>query len=301
MADKESHIRLGSRGRRRRPRFGACHEDEVSRQRFRSLRQTLQAECPTRRPRRDRTGQRLLNLAQTTGLSRTDAAILELLVRYQTHSVFQSLVDDVLISPSRWHDVNVGGRALPLLLGHSAGAIARRLHGDAPLIRAGLVSVDEDGDMKAIDRLNRLARAPAEARSAVNRLLGDAAFEGFVDGRLEFGGGVLVEEAQQGGDGSADIGASRGGFGEQALAVRRGPDQPVLPAQAAGMALAPGQFGDVLVDLDASALVEAARMGDDVGEVAADEVGEERGRVGYFWMNRQGLPPGGASPDLAAV
>ena len=175
MADKESHMRLGSRGRRRRPRFRACHEDEVSRQRFRSLRQTLQAERPTRRPRRDRTGQRLLNLAQTTGLSRTDAAILELLVRYQTHSIFQSLVDDVLISPSRWHDVNIGGRALPLLLGHSAGAIVRRLHGDAPLIRAGLVSVDEDGDMKAIDRLNRLARAPAEAGSEVNRLLFDVA------------------------------------------------------------------------------------------------------------------------------
>ena len=175
MADKESHIRLGSRGRRRRPRFRACHEDEVSRQRFRSLRQTLEAERPTRRPRRDKTGQRLLNLAQTTGLSRTDAAILELLVRYQTHSIFQSLVDDVLISPSRWHDVNIGGRALPLLLGHSAGAIVRRLHGDAPLIRTGLVSVDEDGDMKAIDRLNRLARAPAEAGSEVNRLLFDVA------------------------------------------------------------------------------------------------------------------------------
>ena len=175
MADKESHIRFGSRGRRRRPRFRACHEDEVSRQRFRSLRQTLQAERPTRRPRRDRTGQRLLNLAQTTGLSRTDAAILELLVRYQTHSIFPSLVDDVLISPSRWHDVNIGGRALPLLLGHSAGAIVRRLHGDAPLIRTGLVSVDEDGDMKAIDRLNRLARAPAEAGSEVNRLLFDVA------------------------------------------------------------------------------------------------------------------------------
>ena len=175
MADKESYIRLGSSGRRRRARFRACHGDEVSKQRFRSLRQTLEAERPTRRPKRDRTGQRLLNLAQTTGLSRTDAAILELLVRYQTHSVFQSLVDDVLISPSRWHDVNVGGRALPLLLGHSAGAIARRLHGDAPLIRAGLVSVDEDGDMKAIERLNRLARAPAEAGSEVNRLLFDAA------------------------------------------------------------------------------------------------------------------------------
>ena len=175
MADKESHIRFGSPGRRRRARVRACHGDELSRQRFRSLRQTLQAERPTRRPRRDRTGQRLLNLAQTTGLSRTDAAILELLVRYQTHSVFQSLVDDVLISPSRWHDVNIGGRALPLLLGHSAGAIVRRLHGDAPLIRTGLVSVDEDGDMKAIDRLNRLARAPAEAGSEVNRLLFDVA------------------------------------------------------------------------------------------------------------------------------
>ncbi len=176
VANREHRIALSGPGRRRpRRRLARYDRDDVSKQEFRSLRQALQDDCPTRRPRRDRTGQRLAELAQMTALSRTDAAILELLVRYRTQGVFRSLIEDVFIHPTQWHDLNVGGRALPLLLGVSSGAIAARLHRDAPLIRAGLVSVDEDGDLKAIDRLRRLARTPVEAASDVSRLLFDAA------------------------------------------------------------------------------------------------------------------------------
>ena len=105
--------------------------------------------------------------------------------------------------------------------------------------------------------------------------LGDAALQGLVDARLELGGAVLVEEAQKGGDDGAEIAAALGGVGEQALTVGRGPDQPVLPAQAPGMTLVPGQAGNVLGDLDAGALVEAARVGgDDVSTV--EDVPSER-------------------------
>ena len=175
VADKENRVALVDARRRRRARRWNPDYDKVSKEQFRSLRQALQDERSAGARRRDRTGQRLLRLAQTTGLSRTDTAILELLLRYQTHPVFESMIDDVFVDPSRWHDLNIKGRALSLMLGLSAGTIGRRLRNDAPLVRAGLVTIDNDGDLKAIDRLNRLALAPAGTELDVNRLLFDAA------------------------------------------------------------------------------------------------------------------------------
>ncbi len=177
-ADRENRIALGAGRRRRRltPDY-----DRVSKDQFRDLRETLQAERPARAPRRDRTGQRLLRLSQTAGLTRTDAAILELLLRCQTHPVFEGLVEDVFVGPSRWHDLNIRGRALALMLGRSPGTVARRFGRDRPLVRTGLVSVEDDGEVKAIDRLNRLAFAPGEAGPDVNRLLFDAAPPGELD------------------------------------------------------------------------------------------------------------------------
>ena len=177
-ADRENRVALGAGRRRRRltPDY-----DRVSKEQFRDLREVLQAERPARAPRRDRTGQRLLRLSQTAGLARTDAAILELLLRCQTHPVFEGLVEDVFVGPSRWHDLNIRGRALALMLGRSPGAVARRFGRDRPLVRTGLVSVEDDGEVKAIDRLNRLAFAPGEAGPDVNRLLFDAAPPGELD------------------------------------------------------------------------------------------------------------------------
>ena len=47
--------------------------------------------------------------------------------------------------------------ALPALLGVSANTVQGRLRADSPLVRSGLVCIDTDGDLKALDRLNRLA------------------------------------------------------------------------------------------------------------------------------------------------
>ena len=181
-ADGENRIALGGRGRRRRRlRRWTADYGKVSKEQFSGLRQALQDERPARAPRRDRTGRRLLRLAGTAGLSRTDAALLELLVRYRTNPVFESLIDDVFIDPSRWRDLNVRGRALALMLGLSPGAVARRFDPDKPLLRTGLVSIDDDGEVKAIDRLARLAFAPAGAGLDANGLLFDAAPPGELD------------------------------------------------------------------------------------------------------------------------
>ena len=106
---------------------------------------------------------------------------------------------------------------------------------------------------------------------------GNVPLQGLADGRLELGGAVGVEPAQQGGDDGADIVAAHGGVGEQALAAGYGPDQPVLAAKAAGLTLVPGELGDVLGVLDAGRLVEAARMaGDDVHTVEDAHLVERR-------------------------
>ena len=85
------------------------------------------------------------------------------------------MIDDVFRSSRRFTPLNVQNPALPTLLGVSANTVQARLRGDAPLVRSGLVCVDSDGDLKALERLNRLAAAPAGSELDVHRLLLDAA------------------------------------------------------------------------------------------------------------------------------
>ena len=110
------------------------------------------------------------------GLTRTDLGILELLLRYHTQPIIESMVDNVfLCNIRRANPLNLRTRTLPLLLGVSVNAIHRRLRNDAPLVRSGLVSVDSDGELGILSRLQRLVTAPGDAGVDVHRLLLDAA------------------------------------------------------------------------------------------------------------------------------
>ena len=64
---------------------------------------------------------------------------------------------------------------MPALLGVSANAVHGRLTDRAPLVSSGLVAIDSDGDVSAVDRLRRLATVPGRAGFDVNRLLLDPA------------------------------------------------------------------------------------------------------------------------------
>ena len=67
-------------------------------------------------------------LGKATGLTKTDVAILELLLRVKTHSVFESMIDDIFERPRRqFNPVSVGGRAVPLALGLPANTVQLRL------------------------------------------------------------------------------------------------------------------------------------------------------------------------------
>ena len=118
--------------------------------------------------RSDRTAQRLRCLGRTAGLSRTDVAILELMLRYQTQPIIESMIDNVF----QRYSFNLRGPTLSALLGVSANAILDRLRADAPLVRSGLVCIDsDDGDLTLVNRLHRLATIPGGPELDVNRLL----------------------------------------------------------------------------------------------------------------------------------
>ena len=152
-------------------------DQEVSPVEWQRLGEALRNEfAAVRNARPDRTARRLRRLATAMHLTRTDTAILELLLCRQTNSLVESMLDDIF-QDMRRHRL-IMQKALPCLLGLSVNAFWKRFASDAPLIASGLVSVDEDGEVRFIDRLTRLHWLPNEAGSDVRRLLLDEAKPG---------------------------------------------------------------------------------------------------------------------------
>ena len=142
------------------------------------LAEVLRSEfAAARQARPDRVARRLRRLARDMCLTRTDRAILELLLRCNTVSLIGSMVDDIG-GNVHWNWFRLGNPFLPCLLGLSPGAVYRRFAPDAPLVTSGLVSISNDGDVSVIDRLNRLHWLPEVAGSDVSRLLLDGASPG---------------------------------------------------------------------------------------------------------------------------
>ena len=125
--------------------------------------------------RPDRMARRLRRLARAARLSRTDIAILELVLRYHAEALLESLIDDVTRGRHWGRTFRLGNPDLPRLLGLSAGAVHRRFSPDAPLVTSGLVSIDDDGDVTLVDRLKRLHWLPKQAGADVQSLLLDEA------------------------------------------------------------------------------------------------------------------------------
>ena len=156
------------------------HGKEVSTFEWQRLGEALQSELAARRHARlDRAARRLRSLARATGLSRTDTAILELLLRYQTGGLVESMIDDISDS-TRWgrRSLRPSNPLLPSMLGLSANTVWIRFAFDAPLVTSGLVSIDDDGDVTLIDRLTRLDWLPNGTGANVHDLLLDEASAG---------------------------------------------------------------------------------------------------------------------------
>ena len=174
---------------RRENRFGGRHPrvdfgERLTARQWRAIQETLHDEyAALKRTRPDHTAQRLRRLGKTVGLTPTDVDLLELLLRYQTQPLIESMIDDVFGHSRRGRVLSLKGAALPALLGKSAYTIHARLGSDAPLIRSGLVQLDRDGDSEVVRRLHRLATIPRNDRRDVNRLLLDTASDSELEWR----------------------------------------------------------------------------------------------------------------------
>ena len=157
--------------------------DEVSGWEWERLREFLSSEYQAvNRVRPDRTARRIRRLGKYMGLASTDVALLELLLLYATQPLIESMIDDIFCH-RRFASIcreffNVGNPVLAHLLGISTGTLRRHLAMDSRLVRAGLVSVDDDGDFAVLPRLLRLSHAPEQVGTDAQQLLFDEAAAG---------------------------------------------------------------------------------------------------------------------------
>ena len=137
----------------------------------RVVREALQA---TKGARPDRASVRLARLKEMIGLSDEDIAILELLLRYETHPVVEDLVDSVFTGRHfrLGNALNLRHPGLPTLLGLPASMVRPRFGPAAPLTRSGLVKVEDDQDVSCVDRLQRLASVVDDHAGVRELLLG---------------------------------------------------------------------------------------------------------------------------------
>ena len=138
--------------------------------------QSVYAALAEKRPRPDRTARRLSQLRKAVGLSALDREILELMLRCATSHAFDSLIDDVFDRPGpRMNRLHVSGYVISTLLGRRPRSIQSRLGVDSPLVRSGLVQIDEDGDLEVPHWLHRLANEPGNNTKDIMRILFDSA------------------------------------------------------------------------------------------------------------------------------
>lgn len=133
----------------------------------------------TRKVRLDPMAKSVRQLAEIVQLSKTDIAIIELLLRYQTRPLFETLFD--LLSTkrrARFHGISLHDRTIAAMLGVSQNTVYGRLNPDFPLVRSGLVELDNDGDLQVLDRLRRLSFPNAARSQDIRKVLFDTASSG---------------------------------------------------------------------------------------------------------------------------
>ncbi|MCY4058073.1 MAG: AAA family ATPase [Gammaproteobacteria bacterium] len=109
------------------------------------------------------------------GLSAVDIAILEAILRYETHPVVEDLADNVFSGRGLrlGRAMNLRNPSLPTLLGLPANDVRRSFASVAPLIRSGLVQVEDDQDVSCVSRLHRLVSEVDDHADVRELLLGD--------------------------------------------------------------------------------------------------------------------------------
>jgi len=132
----------------------SLYEKELSTQEWKHLRKTLEEEyaAACNGGGKDRTARRLCRLGQEMDLAPEDIAFLEIVLCNATQPIFVSLID-CFESDHRYRQrfFNVTHPVLPCILGIPASAFRARFTADAPLVKSGLVSVNDDSEFEIIN------------------------------------------------------------------------------------------------------------------------------------------------------
>ncbi len=159
-------------------RAGKSLDKELSKKDWQRLMRTLETGYLTapscEGAKEDLTARRLRQLGKAMDFAPEDVAILEILICSLTQPEIGSLIDSLWESVPlhfRRRCFNVSNPLLPRVLGISTGIFRARLATDAPLLRSGLVSIDDDGDIETVKRLNRLVAVVDDGDPDVRHLL----------------------------------------------------------------------------------------------------------------------------------
>ena len=158
-------------------------EKEVSAREWQRLRKTLKNEysAACEGAQEDSTARRLRQLGREMDLASEDIAVLEIMLRSHRQPIIESLIDSAFECGRRHYRrrfFNVTSYLLPYVLGVPASSFHARFAADAPLVKSGLLSVDDDGDIRAVNRLLRLISVPDDSDLDVCSLLLDTATPG---------------------------------------------------------------------------------------------------------------------------
>ena len=151
-------------------------KEEMSAKQWRVCRRILDQAAETTVPiRYDRLMRRLRRLGRIIRLSAEEISVLQLLLRYQTQPEFEDLLDTVVNGRRRrFHHsaLNLKNRLTSAALGISTSTFRRRLADDAPLVRSGLVIVDDDQDISSLERLRSMVWGAGSQMDVRKLLLG---------------------------------------------------------------------------------------------------------------------------------
>ena len=151
-------------------------KEEMSAKQWRVCRRILdQAAESTASVRNDRLIRRLRRLGRIIKLSAEEISVLQLLLRYQIQPEFEDLLDTVANSGRRgFHHgaLNLKNRLASSALGISGSTLRRRLADDAPLVRSGLVFVEDDQDVSSLERLRSMVWGGGSEKDVRKLLLG---------------------------------------------------------------------------------------------------------------------------------
>ncbi len=138
-----------------------------------SVLRSLRSELDDAKP--DTAAMQVRRLAQHLNLTRDDMAIVELLLRYKTDPVIESLLDNVFnhlprLGSSFRYIISINNPVVPQMLGMSAPRFSQRLASDSALIRSGIIRIDSDGELILLDQIMGLAFMPFDPNEDVREL-----------------------------------------------------------------------------------------------------------------------------------